>query len=152
MSDHLQEATAALIAEGEREGCLNLSRFNEFVAEHELDDDDVRNLYEQLDEREIEVTDDCGRESEKSTYVNGGLAVATTDALQLFLNEAGRYPLLTAEEEVELSKRIERGDLEAKERMINSNLRLVVSIAKRYQGHGLSLLDLIQEGIIGLIR
>ena len=78
--------------------------------------------------------------------------MATTDALQLFLNEAGRWPLLTKEEEVELAKRIERGDAEAKERMINSNLRLVVSIAKRYQGHGLSLLDLIQEGIIGLIR
>jgi RNA polymerase primary sigma factor len=78
--------------------------------------------------------------------------VATTDALQLFLNEAARYPLLTAAEEVELAKRIERGDAAAKERMINSNLRLVVSIAKRYQGHGLSLLDLIQEGIIGLIR
>ena len=87
-----------------------------------------------------------------STYVNGDLAVSTTDALQLFLNEAGRWPLLTKEEEVELAKRIERGDEEAKERMINSNLRLVVSIAKRYQGHGLSLLDLIQEGIIGLIR
>jgi RNA polymerase primary sigma factor len=84
--------------------------------------------------------------------VNGGLAIATTDALQLFLNEAGRWPLLTKEEEVELAKRIERGDAEAKERMINSNLRLVVSIAKKYQGHGLSLLDLIQEGIIGLIR
>ncbi|MGZ4257354.1 MAG: sigma-70 family RNA polymerase sigma factor [Gaiellaceae bacterium] len=152
MSEHLQESAAALAAEGEREGCLNLSRFNEFVAEHELDDDDVRSLYEQLDQLGIEVSDDCGRAGEKSTYVNGDLAVATTDALQLFLNEAGRWPLLTAEEEVELSKRIERGDLEAKERMINSNLRLVVSIAKRYQGHGLSLLDLIQEGIIGLIR
>jgi RNA polymerase primary sigma factor len=153
MSDHLQESVAALVAEGEREGCLNLSRFNEFVAEHELDDDDVRGLYEQLDEREIEVSDDCGRTGENaSTYVNGELAVATTDALQLFLNEAGRWPLLTAEEEVELAKLIERGDKEAKERMINSNLRLVVSIAKRYQGHGLSLLDLIQEGIIGLIR
>jgi RNA polymerase primary sigma factor len=68
------------------------------------------------------------------------------------MNEVGRYPLLTAKEEVELAKRIERGDREAKERMINSNLRLVVSIAKKYQGHGLSLLDLIQEGIIGLIR
>ena len=84
--------------------------------------------------------------------MNGDLAVATTDALQLFLNEVGRYPLLTAEEEVELAKRIERGDDEAKDRMINSNLRLVVSIAKRYQGHDLALLDLIQEGIIGLIR
>src|SRR5205809_3471721 len=152
MSDHLQESVAALVTEAERQGCLNLSRFNEFVAEHELADDDVRALYDQLDEREIEVSDDCGRETEQSTYVNGDLAVATTDALQLFLNEAGRWPLLTAEEEVELAKRIERGDKEAKDRMINSNLRLVVSIAKRYQGHGLSLLDLIQEGIIGLIR
>src|SRR6266403_1416874 len=153
MSDHLQESVAALVAEGEREGCLNLSRFNEFVAEHELDDDDVRGLYEQLDEREIEVSDDCGRAGEEeSTYVNGDLAVATTDALQLFLNEAGRWPLLTAEEEVELAKRIESGDKAAKDRMVNSNLRLVVSIAKKYQGHGLSLLDLIQEGIIGLIR
>jgi RNA polymerase primary sigma factor len=152
MTDHFQEPVAALIAEGERQGCLHLSRFNEFVAEHELEEDDIRALYDQLDERGIEVSDDCGRETEESTYVNGDLAVATTDALQLFLNEAGRWPLLTAEEEVELAKRIERGDKEAKERMINSNLRLVVSIAKRYQGHGLSLLDLIQEGIIGLIR
>ena len=152
MTNHHQESVAALIAEGERQGCLNLIRFNEFVSEHELDDEEVRSLYEQLDERAIEVTDDCGRVTEESTYVNGDLAHATTDALQLFLNEAGRWPLLTAEEEVELAKRIERGDKEAKDRMINSNLRLVVSIAKRYQGHGLSLLDLIQEGIIGLIR
>src|ERR1041385_7054579 len=152
MSDRHEESIAALLAEGEREGCLNLTRFNEFAAEHELDDDEVRAVYDQLDERGVEVSDDCGRATEESTYVNGDLAIATTDALQLFLNEAGRWPLLTAEEEVELSKRIERGDLEAKERMINSNLRLVVSIAKRYQGHGLSLLDLIQEGIIGLSR
>ena len=77
---------------------------------------------------------------------------ATADALQLFLNQIGRYPLLTAPEEVEIARRIERGDADAKNQMINSNLRLVVSIAKKYQGHGLSLLDLIQEGIIGLIR
>jgi len=76
----------------------------------------------------------------------------TSDSLQLFLNEAGRYPLLTAAEEVELAKLVEQGDKLAKDRMVNSNLRLVVSIAKKYQGHGLSLLDLIQEGIIGLIR
>ena len=76
----------------------------------------------------------------------------TGDALQLFLRDIRRHPLLTAKEEVELAKRIERGDLEAKERMVNSNLRLVVSLAKKYQGHELSLLDLIQEGILGLIR
>ncbi len=68
------------------------------------------------------------------------------------MNRAGRYQLLTAAEEVALAKRIERGDAAAKERMINSNLRLVVSIAKRYQGHGLSLLDLVQDGVIGLNR
>jgi RNA polymerase primary sigma factor len=146
------EQIDSLIARGEQEGCVNLSQLNELVAEHELDEDDVGRVYEQLEERGVELTDDCGRESEESTYVNGDLAVVTTDALQLFLNEAGRWPLLTKEEEVELAKRIERGDAEAKERMINSNLRLVVSIAKKYQGHGLSLLDLIQEGIIGLIR
>src|ERR1043166_7176781 len=152
MTEHLEESIETLTAEGGPQGCVNLTRLNEFAAEHELDDEDVRSLYEQLDERGVEVSDDCGRETERPTYINGDLAVQTTDALQLFLNEAGRWPLLTAQEEVELAKRIERGDMEAKERMINSNLRLVVSIAKRYQGHGLSLLDLIQEGIIGLIR
>jgi len=141
-----------LLARGEEEGCVNLSQLNELVAGAELEDEEIARLYEQLEERAIEVTDDCGRQQDESTYVNGDLAVATTDALQLFLNEAGRWPLLTKEEEVALAKRVERGDAEAKERMINSNLRLVVSIAKRYQGHGLSLLDLIQEGIIGLIR
>jgi RNA polymerase primary sigma factor len=74
------------------------------------------------------------------------------DSLTLFMNELGRYPLLTAADEVELAKRIERGDREAKERMINSNLRLVVHNARRYMGHGVSLGDLIQEGIIGLNR
>src|SRR5213083_2500295 len=148
------EQIAALLEHGEEQGCLNLSEFSEFVQEHELDEEQLGHLYEELEARHIELADDCARrETEtESTFVNGDLAVATTDALQLFLNEAGRWPLLTKEEEVELAKLIERGDEEAKERMINSNLRLVVSITKRYQGHGLSLLDLIQEGIIGLIR
>ena len=76
----------------------------------------------------------------------------TTDGLQLLFNQASRYPLLTREEEVELAQRIERGDLEAKERLINSNLRLVIKFARRYQGHGLPLQDLVQEAMLGLIR
>ena len=77
---------------------------------------------------------------------------ATGDALGLFFRQASRYPLLTAAEEVELAKRIERGDLEAKDRMINSNLRLVISQARRFQGQGLPMGDLVQEGMLGLIR
>src|ERR687891_1324425 len=80
------------------------------------------------------------------------VAEPTTDSFQIFLNQASRYPLLTAEEEVEFAKRIERGDLEAKERLINSNLRLVISQARRFQGQGLPMGDLVQEGMLGLIR
>jgi RNA polymerase primary sigma factor len=76
----------------------------------------------------------------------------TTDSFQLFLNQASRYPLLTREEEVELAQRIERGDLAAKELLINSNLRLVVKFARRYEGHGLPIQDLVQEAMLGLIR
>jgi RNA polymerase primary sigma factor len=148
-----EEQIKALIELGEREGCLELSDVSRVAEEAELDDDEVERLYDDIQKRGIELSDDCARSaSAQSTYVNGDLAESTTDALQLFLNEMGKYKLLTAEEEVELAKRIERGDKEAKDLMVNSNLRLVVSIAKKYQGHGLSLLDLIQEGIIGLIR
>jgi RNA polymerase primary sigma factor len=76
----------------------------------------------------------------------------TPESLELFLQRARAHPLLTAAEEIELAKRIERGDLAAKERMINGNLRLVVSQARRYQGHGLPMEDLVQEGMLGLIR
>ena len=145
---------AALITRGEdRGGCVTLSEVAELAQALELNEDETDALEAQVEELGIDISDDCGREAVEPThYRNGELAAATTDALQLFLNEIRRYPLLTKAEEVELSKRIEQGDLEAKERMINSNLRLVVSIAKKYQGQELSLLDLIQEGIFGLIR
>jgi len=147
--DHLR----ALMEHAEEVGCVNLSAFTQVLSEIELDDEEVSALYEQLEEHGIELTDDCSLPDVTEThYSNETVAAMTTDSLQLFLNEAGRYPLLTAAEEVELAKLVERGDRRAKDRMINSNLRLVVSIAKKYQGHGLSLLDLIQEGIIGLIR
>jgi len=149
----MTEQLTALLDRGEEQGCVKLSELNEVVQELEPEERELDEFYAAAQERDIEVRDDCGREQKsESTYVNGDLNTSTTDAIQLFLNEAGRFPLLTAAEEVELAKRIERGDKEAKDLMVNSNLRLVVSIAKKYQGHGLSLLDLIQEGIIGLIR
>src|SRR5215210_6953478 len=143
----------AVLDRAEEQECIELSELNQVVESLGLDEEDVEVLHEELGRRGIDVRDDCGRDAARGpTYVNGDLAHATTDALQLFMNEVGRYPLLTKEQEVELAKRIERGDKEAKDLMVNSNLRLVVSIAKKYRGHGLSLLDLVQEGIIGLIR
>jgi RNA polymerase primary sigma factor len=143
----------ALISRGDAEGCVTLSELSELAQELELSDEEAQALADRLEARGIEVADDCGRAADTPpTYANGELATMTGDALQLFLRDVRRHPLLTAAEEVELAKRIERGDLEAKERMVNSNLRLVVSLAKKYQGHELSLLDLIQEGILGLIR
>jgi RNA polymerase primary sigma factor len=148
-----QSQMTTLLDRGEEAGCVNLSELDELVQTLGLSEEELRELHEQMDDRDIELTDDCGRQGiEPTRYLNADIAGTTTDALQLFLNEIRRYPLLTAAEEVELAKRIERGDMEAKERMINSNLRLVVSIAKKYQGQDLSLLDLIQEGIFGLIR
>jgi RNA polymerase primary sigma factor len=149
----LRPEFATLVARGEEVGCINLSEFSELAQTLELGDEETERAQARIEGEGIELSDDCGRrEAEATRYQNEELAAQTTDALQLFLNEIRRYPLLTPDEEVELAKRIEAGDLDAKERMINSNLRLVVSIAKKYQGQELSLLDLIQEGIFGLIR
>jgi RNA polymerase primary sigma factor len=143
----------ALIARGEDKGCVPLSEFTEIVESLDVDDEQAQQLHDHMEAHGIELTDDCCKQDVEATKLtNQQLATTTTDALQLFLNEIRRYPLLTAEEEVELAKGIEAGDPQAKERMINSNLRLVVSLAKRYQGQDLPLLDLIQEGILGLIR
>src|SRR5687768_1531105 len=149
----LDTAFAALAERGEEDGCVEMSEANAVAESLELSEDELASVYERLHARGIEVSDDCARQGAgHGRYANGELASNTTDALRLFLNEISRYPLLTREQEVELAKRIERGDQEAKERLINSNLRLVVSIAKKYQVRELTLLDLIQEGIFGLIR
>jgi RNA polymerase primary sigma factor len=101
----------------------------------------------------LDGADEDGFGEEREPDLSFDLAAGgVPDSLTQFMNQLGRYPLLTAAEEVELAKRIERGDLQAKERMINSNLRLVVHIARRYTGHGVPLGDLIQEGVIGLNR
>ena len=146
------ERFEALIQRGEPDGCVNLSDVSELVSDLGLDDAQAQQVQERLAARGIEVTDDCGQQAESMRVDNGDLAVTTSDALGLFLRELRNYPLLTRDQEVELAKRIEKGDLAAKEQLVNSNLRLVVSLAKRYQGQQLPLLDLIQEGVLGLIR
>jgi RNA polymerase primary sigma factor len=146
-------AIETLLERGERGRCIELSELAQVAGELDLDDEQAAAVHNALEERGIEVRDDCGRDvAERSSYRNGELAEATTDALQLFFREISRHPLLTREEEVDLAKRVERGDLDAKERLVDSNLRLVVSNAKRYRDQGLSFLDLIQEGTLGLIR
>jgi len=120
----------------------------------EVPEDEIHDLCRLLEQRGAVIDCSEGRPTSEPVSVSlHDLAHQTTDALQLFMNEVARHRLLTPDEEIELSKAIERGDLAAKERMVNANLRLVVSIARKYQGIGdLTLLDLIQEGILGLIR
>jgi RNA polymerase primary sigma factor len=143
----------ALIDRGEERGCVDLKEVDQLAQALDLEDEDLSALYEQLHARHIELRDDCTRQDAPEAPIDDAhFATVTTDTLQLFLNEIGRHRLLTPSEEIDLAKRIERGDLGAKDRMINANLRLVVSIAKKYQGSELTLLDLIQEGILGLIR
>jgi RNA polymerase primary sigma factor len=144
----------ALFERGRENGCIDESELAQIVEDLDIDQEQVDVIVARFHEEGVAVRDDCGYRDRPPTEVtHRELATYTTDAMQIFLNEAGRYELLTPQQEVELAKRIERGDLEAKDLMINSNLRLVVSIARKYQGVGqLTLLDLIQEGMFGLIR
>jgi RNA polymerase primary sigma factor len=140
----------AVLDEAEERGTIEETVLEALALEHELEDEELAALRAELEEREVEILAPvaparAGREPEP-------VVVGTTDAMTLLMNSVGRYPLLTAAEEVALAKRVERGDREAKERMINSNLRLVISIAKRYQNRNLPLGDLFQEGVIGLNR
>jgi RNA polymerase primary sigma factor len=141
----------AFLDEVEERGTIEIDALDALALEHELDDDDVAAVRSELEAREVEIVAPEAPAYDVSAYEPGALPV-TTDALTLFMNRAGRYRLLTAADEVTLAKKVERGDAAAKELMINSNLRLVISIAKRYQGHGLPLGDLVQEGVIGLNR
>src|SRR5437868_7214673 len=154
MSDtSANETLDALYRRGEEAGRLELSEIASAVEELELEPGGLEAIYAEAERRGIEVEDDCSNGGDKaSSYTVDEVADATSDSLQLFLRDIAQRPLLTATEEVELAKRIERGDQAAKNRMIESNLRLVVANAKRYRGLGLPFLDLIQEGILGLIR
>jgi RNA polymerase primary sigma factor len=160
-ADELQ----ALLAEAQERGHISAQALAHAVEELELSREQVHELYGALEEHGIELT------GEEGTHADGGVpgdqhvdtaeepaveldltVEPSVDSLRLYLRTIGRVPLLTATQEVALARRIERGDMQAKQQMVEANLRLVVSIAKRYLGRGLSFLDLIQEGSLGLIR
>jgi RNA polymerase primary sigma factor len=159
------EEVKGLIARGLQIGVLTHAEIASATAELGLEDTDVEELHGIFERCEIELVEEIDpaaaesliieRAPEKRTRRKAALNLqpeGTTDGLQLFLKGIGKVRLLTAQEEVELSKRIERGSFEAKQRMVESNLRLVVSIAKNYRNQGLPFLDLIQEGTLGLVR
>jgi RNA polymerase primary sigma factor len=148
----LNPALTAFLHDAEERGSVGTAELEALQLEHDLDEDAVEALRAVLVAAEVEIEETANADDAEAGLDLRPSAGGSTDSLQLFLNEIGRHTLLTAAEEVALAKRIEKGDQVAKERMTNANLRLVVSIAKRYQGHGLPLLDLIQDGTIGLNR
>jgi RNA polymerase primary sigma factor len=146
------EEVQGLLERVQGSGAVDTAELNAVVEALELDSVETEALLYELEQRGIELVEQLELKEKQPQPAGRTSTETTTEALQLFLREAGRRPLLNAAQEVELSKRIERGDTEAKRQMIESNLRLVVSIAKRYRNQGLPFLDLIQEGTLGLIR
>jgi RNA polymerase primary sigma factor len=157
------EQVKALVERSEERGFIEPAEFEAFVLEHDLNDEEQEQLTRELETLGLEVglsragkdkDKDADKEKDTDAETAPVAAVATgaADSLQLFLADVGRHKLLNAAEEVQLAKLIEKGDLIAKRTMIESNLRLVVSIAKGYRGLGVPFLDLIQEGTLGLNR
>jgi RNA polymerase primary sigma factor len=158
----LTNELAFLLEDAAEAGVVSEESLEAFALEHDLDEHDLVELRADLEEAGVTLLAD-GEEDEAHVEDDtededlldlsfDATAAGVPDSLTLFMNQIGRYPLLTAAEEIQLARRVERGDREAKERMINSNLRLVIHNARRYTGHGVALGDLVQEGIIGLNR
>ena len=164
------EEVRSLITNGQQLGVLTFGDVASAVSEVDLDESDVKDLYGHLEKSGIELVEDVdpalkpsaaetepaeagkGRGRKRQKQALDLKSDMTTDSLQLLLKDVGKARLLTAQKEVELAKRIERGDLGAKQKMVEANLRLVVSIAKNYRNQGLPFLDLIQEGTLGRVR
>jgi RNA polymerase primary sigma factor len=159
------EEVRGLIARGRQVGVLTYGEVAGAAAELGLDDSDVEELHGLFEQCEIELIDEIDTAAANSPTTEHATESQTrrraaahlapemsTDSLQLFLRQIGKVALLTAQQEVALAKQIERGSLDAKQQMVEANLRLVVSIAKKYRNQGLPFLDLIQEGTIGLVR
>ncbi|MDQ3893565.1 MAG: sigma-70 family RNA polymerase sigma factor [Actinomycetota bacterium] len=154
------EQARTLVEGAEERGFIEPAEFEAFALEHDLTEDEVEQLARELEALGFEIGAPAPTEAEQQAqqvpieppFDPAEALTGAADSLQLFLADVGRHKLLTAAEEVALAKRIERGDPVAKRRMIESNLRLVVSIAKGYRGLGVPFLDLIQEGTLGLNR
>src|SRR5438270_1863357 len=160
------EEIKGLVTRGQQLGVLTYAEIATAISEHELGEAEVEERHGFVERAEIELVEEldpalAGADLERAPDKRGRRKPKTaldlkpdmtTDSLQLFLKDIGKVRLLTAQEEVDLAKRIERGDLDAKQKMVESNLRLVVSIAKNYRNQGLPFLDLIQEGTLGLVR
>jgi len=164
----LQDAKAALIQLGKQRGNLTYAEIDKKLSSYDLDPDQLDEFFDQLSELGVDLVnerpesydgdaDDSEEEEPEDEHINLNdltmpPGVKISDPVRMYLKEIGRVPLLSAAEEIELAKRIEQGDEEAKRRLAEANLRLVVSIAKRYVGRGMLFLDLIQEGNLGLIK
>ena len=156
------EEVRLLVDEGKEQGYLSSDRIADALQDVELTTDQIEGIYNLLVDAGIDIIEgevslttegpEVKPEEEVVPKLDLSVKTPTNDPVRMYLKEIGRVPLLTAEEEVALAKRIERGDMDAKRRLIEANLRLVVSIAKRYVGRGMVFLDLIQEGNLGLIR
>ncbi len=162
----VDQAKEQLIEQGKKVGTLTYEKIGEKLGHFDLDSDQLDEFYEHLTDQGVELVEDSAededpnvsdiqKENEEEFDLNDlsvPPGVKINDPVRMYLKEIGRVDLLSAEEEVELAKRIEQGDEEAKKRLAEANLRLVVSIAKRYVGRGMLFLDLIQEGNMGLIK
>ena len=145
-----REDVQALLTEGREQGTVTLTRVAEVIEAANLGDEQQEALLQALSESGIDVVMDGAGAA--SGQLDLSFKASSNDSVRMYLREIGRVSLLTAAEEVSLARRIERNDMFAKQQLIEANLRLVVSVAKRYSGRGMSFLDLVQEGNLGLIR
>ena len=153
-----------LVEKGKAAGKLTTQEIDNAIIELDIEMEELDKLYEMIEANNIELIDDLGDmardaitdESDMAKNDDGGLgesgSLVIDDPVRVYLKEIGRVPLLSSEEEIDLAIRIADDDEKAKRRLVNANLRLVVSIAKRYVGRGMQFLDLIQEGNLGLIK
>lgn len=154
----LNNAVNQLIETGKKKGVLSYKEINDALADVEIDVNDLESIYEKLDNAGVEIVENFDAElediqaNEEKIDLSIPEGVGLDDPVRMYLKEIGKVPLLSAQEEIELAERMHSGDEKAKKRLAEANLRLVVSIAKRYVGRGMLFLDLIQEGNLGLIK